>query len=52
VKVRNIGHKSLRRRYEEGDPKRLPPFCVDKLQKKLVFLEAMDEVGELRIVPI
>jgi proteic killer suppression protein len=42
----------LKRLYEEGDPKGLPPFCVDKLQKILVYLEAMDEVGELRAVPV
>ena len=52
MKIRNIVHKGLRRFYEEDDPKGLPPSIVDKLRKMLVYLEAMDGVGELRMVPV
>jgi toxin HigB-1 len=52
VKIRNFAHKRLKRFYEEGDPKGLPPSAVDKLGKMIVFLEAMDGAGELRTVPV
>jgi proteic killer suppression protein len=50
VKIRNFAHKGLERLYEEDDSKGLPPSAVDKLRKMMVFLEAMDEAGELRTV--
>jgi toxin HigB-1 len=52
VKIRNFVHKGLRRFYEEGDLKGLPPSGVDKLRKMIVFLEAMGEAGELRLIPV
>ena len=52
MKIRNLVHKGLRRLYEEGDPKGLPPSVVDKLRKMLVYLEAMSEAGDLRLVPV
>ena len=52
MKIRNFVHKGLRRLYEEDDPKGLPRSCVDKLQKMIIFLEAMDEMAELRTVPV
>jgi proteic killer suppression protein len=52
VKIRSFLHKGLWRLYEEGDPKGLPPSSVDKLRKMIVYLEAMDEVGELRTLPV
>jgi toxin HigB-1 len=48
VKIRNFAHKGLKRLYEEGDPKGVPPSCLDKLRKIIVYLEAMGEAGELR----
>jgi proteic killer suppression protein len=42
----------LKRFYEEGDPKGLPPPTLDKLCKMIVFLEAMEEVAELRDIPV
>jgi proteic killer suppression protein len=52
VRIRNFVHKGLRRFYEEGDPKGLPPSSVDKLRKMIVYLETMAEVGELRAIPV
>jgi len=52
VKIWNFVHKGLKRFYEEGDPKGLPPPAVDKLRKMIVFLEAMGEAGELRRIPV
>jgi proteic killer suppression protein len=52
VKIRSFLPKGLRRLYEEDDPKGLPPPSVDKLRKMIVYLEAMDEVGELRTLPV
>jgi proteic killer suppression protein len=51
VKIRNLLHKGLKRLYEEGDPKGLPPAGVDKLRKMIVYLEAMQEAAELRTIP-
>lgn len=51
VKVRNFIHKGLKRLYEEGNPKGLPSSCIDKLQKMIVYLEAMDDAAELRLIP-
>jgi proteic killer suppression protein len=51
VKIQNFLHKGLKRLYEQGDPRGLPPPSVDKLRKIIVYLEAMDGVDELRNVP-
>ena len=50
--MRNFLHKGLRRLYEEDNPRGLPPSGVEKLRKMIVFLEAMEEAGELRTVPV
>lgn len=50
--IRNFLHKGLRRLYEEDDPKGLPSSCVDKLRKMMAFLEAIEQAGELRTVPV
>ena len=52
VKIRNFLHKGLKRLCEEGNARGLPPDSVDKLRKMIVYLEAMDEVDELRRVPV
>lgn len=52
VKIRNFVHKGLRRLCEQGDPRGLPASCADKLRKMIVYLEALDEVEELRRVPV
>jgi plasmid maintenance system killer protein len=52
VKIRNFVNKGLKRFYEEGDPKGLPPSGVDKLRKMIVFLESMGDAGELRMIPV
>ena len=52
VKIRNFLHKGLKRLSEENDSRGLPPPSVYKLRKMIVLLEAMEEVGELRTVPV
>ena len=52
VKIRNFLHKGLKRLYEEDDPTGLPPPCIDKLRKMIVFLDEMAEVNELHDVPV
>ena len=49
--MRNFAHKGLRRLYQDNDPKGLPAACVDKLRKILAFLDAMEDPGELRVIP-
>jgi toxin HigB-1 len=52
VKIRNFVHKGLKRLYEEDNPKGLPSPAIDKLRKIVVFLEAMEDPGELRTIPV
>ena len=52
MKLCNFLHKGLKRFYEEGDPKGVPPAGVDKLRKMIVYLEAMQEAAELRNIPV
>lgn len=51
MKIRSFVHKGLKRLYEEDNPKGLPSSDVDKLRKILVFLDAMEDAGELRTIP-
>ena len=48
MKIRNFVHKGLRRLYGEDDARGIPPNVVDKLQKMLGFLDAMEDPEELR----
>lgn len=52
MKIQNFAHKGLKRLYEEGDAKGLPPSGVDKLRKMIAFLEAMGNESELRNIPV
>jgi len=52
VKIRNIVHKSLRRLYTEDSSKGLAAETVDKLCKMLAFLQDMQNVNELRTIPV
>jgi proteic killer suppression protein len=51
MKIRNFVHKGLKRLYEEGDVRGVPPETVDKLRKMLVFLDEMEDPEELRSLP-
>jgi proteic killer suppression protein len=52
VKIRNIVHKGVKRLYTEDSSKGLPTGVVDKLRKMLAFLQGMEEVDELRCIPV
>jgi proteic killer suppression protein len=52
VRVTSFAHKAIRKLFEQGDSKGLPPEAVDKLRKMLAFLEAMREERELRDIPV
>lgn len=51
MRIRNFVHKGLKRLYEDDDSKGLSPPCVDKLRKMFAFLDAVEDVGELRALP-
>ncbi|MEO8621841.1 MAG: type II toxin-antitoxin system RelE/ParE family toxin [bacterium] len=51
MKIRGFAHRGLERLFTRGDGRRLPPQCIDKLQKMLGFLQAMADVEELRSLP-
>ncbi len=52
MKVRTFAHKAIRKLFENGDAKGLPPDAVDKLRKMLAFVEAMGSESELRDIPV
>lgn len=51
MKIRNFVHKGLKCLYEDDNPKRLPPAFVDRIRNMLAFMDAMEDVGELRTIP-
>ena len=51
VRIRNFVHKGLKRLYEDGVAKGVPPDTVDKLRKMLAFLDDMEDPDELRALP-
>jgi plasmid maintenance system killer protein len=44
-------HKGLRRLYEEGNAKTLPPAMADKLRKLLFALETAHGLGQVSRFP-
>jgi proteic killer suppression protein len=50
VKIRSFAHRGLKLLYEEGGAKGVPPDTVEKLRKMMVYLENIDDIGELRLL--
>jgi proteic killer suppression protein len=48
MKIRIFAHKGLKRLYTEDNAKGVPADSVDKLRKMFAFLDAMQDVEELR----
>lgn len=48
MKIRNFLHKGLKRLYLEDSGKAVPPAALDKVRKMLAYLEALEDVEELR----
>jgi proteic killer suppression protein len=48
MKIRSFDHKGLKRLYTEDNAKGVPADSVDKLRKVFAFLDAMQDVEELR----
>ena len=51
VRIRNFVHKGLKRLYADDATKSVPPDTVDKLRKMLAFLDDMEDLEELRMLP-
>ncbi|MGD0580577.1 MAG: type II toxin-antitoxin system RelE/ParE family toxin [Bryobacteraceae bacterium] len=51
MNIRSFAHKGLKRLYEEGSAKGVPPDTVDKLRKMFAFLDGMGDPEELRSLP-
>ena len=51
MKIASFSHKGLERMFLRADGRRLPPQSIDKLRKMLGFLQAMNDVDELRSLP-
>jgi proteic killer suppression protein len=41
----------LKRLYENADVKAVPPVGIDKLRKMFAFLDEIEDIGELRLLP-
>ena len=52
MRIRNIGHRGLRRLHLKDDTRGVPPAAVDKLRKMLAFLQDMEHPNELRALGI
>lgn len=52
MKVRSFRHKLLRRFYEEGVTKGLPPDAVAKLRAMFAVLDQMKAAEELKVWPL
>jgi toxin HigB-1 len=51
VKIRSFIHKGMKKLYEEDETKGVAPAMADKLRKMLLFLDEMDQPGELQALP-
>ncbi len=52
MRIRSFTHRGLKRLYEDGSAKGVPPDTVDKLRRMLAFLDDMQEPEELRSLPV
>ncbi len=51
MKIRNVVHKGLRRFILDDDASGLQPVVIDKVRRMVSFLQDMEGIDELRIVP-
>jgi proteic killer suppression protein len=51
MKIASVKHKGLRRLIEDDDGSGLQAAFVDKIRKMIAFLQAMQDVDELRAIP-
>lgn len=51
MKIVSVKHKGLRRLIEDDDRSGLQAAVVDKVRKMIAFLQAMEDVDELRAIP-
>lgn len=51
MEIVSIRHKALRRFAETGDPKGLPAQVVERLERMLAYLAAIEDPEELRTPP-
>ena len=52
MNIRSFAHKGLKRLYEDDNAKGVPPDTVDKLRKMFLFLDTMQEAGELQSLTV
>lgn len=51
MRIDSIRHKALRRFAETGSAKGLPAGSVERLQRMLAYIDAIDKAEELRVPP-
>ena len=51
MKIHSFAHKGLRKLYADDETKGVAAATVDKLRKMLLFLDEMEELEELLMLP-
>jgi proteic killer suppression protein len=51
MQIESIRHKALRRFAETGQSKGLPAGSIDRLQRMLAYIDAIEAVEELQVPP-
>ena len=49
--IRSIRHRGLRRLFEDGDKRGVPPSSVDKLRDMLLAIDTARTVDDLAVLP-
>ena len=52
MKIRSVAHRGLKRFIQQNDASGLAPSVVEKVRNILTFLQEMEDVQELRDIPI
>ena len=51
MKIRNVVHRGLKRFIQHNDASGLAPAAVERVRNILTFLQEMEDVQEVRIIP-
>ena len=49
--IRSVRHKGLRRLFEDGDERGVPPTSIDKLRDMLLAIDTAHTVDDLGVLP-
>ncbi|MEQ1886814.1 MAG: type II toxin-antitoxin system RelE/ParE family toxin [Bryobacteraceae bacterium] len=52
MEIRGFRHKGLKRYYERGDAKGLPPDAIAKVRSMFAVLDRITDISELKVWPL